>query len=328
MGTRPRIIEPRMTRHQPRAPRWGWARWLAVAALACAAAACDTETETPATTLAGLGEECADTVDCADGLKCIALTCLVADVPDVAGGADVAAGDDGGPGTDTTPDPDVAEPFDAGPALPSTNPDDIDDQTPAISGRVLYSVDQTPIASALVTGAPGLGNVLTNAAGQYLFVGSDAAPITAGSIYEIAASRAAFVGNAVYVTAKAGHNRDVDILLDPVVVDPPLGANPSTLTFDLSTFGASSTAIKQVVLFLNPAKPGVTSVDFTVSVPEHDAIWLSVKPATGKVGKTKFTLIVTVDRAGLQGGIQGSFAILAPGGDPLIIPVKVVSGTQ
>lgn len=283
--------------------------------------------EEPAPPLpAAAGEACATTEDCAAGLECVALTCMaVTPKPGDASTADAGPTADAAGPADTAapPDaPDTAEP-DAGPPARTSDPDDLDDATPAISGRVLYSADGTPIRDALVKGSPGLGEVLTNADGQYLFVGTEAAPITEGVLYQLRASRAEFEDGSVTITAGPGHNKDVDIVLDPVVPDLPLGANPSALTFELSSFGGSSTAIKQLVLFLNPAMPGLGSMGFTVSIPPHDAAWLSVKPETGKVGKTPFSLIVTVDRSGLGGGITGTFDVVPDDGDRLSIPVTV-----
>lgn len=310
----------------------GWRRagvWATLVALPLLA--CETQTSDgsgPVT--AGAGQVCAATGDCADGLQCVALVCMAVDAPAedatiVDAGGDAQTSDAAAAADDTADTADVA--VDTGPPAPTSDPDDVDDATSAISGRVLYSADMTPIRDALVTGAPGLGQVLTNADGQYLFLGSEATPIEAGALYHLVASRAEFEDGSATVTAQPGHNRDVDILLDPIVPDLPLGANPSSIAFDLATFGGSSTAIKQVVLFLNPAMPGVASMGFTVSIDPHDSIWLSVKPATGKVGKTPYTLIVTVDRSGLSGGTQGAFDVVPEKGDRLTIPVTVTSST-
>lgn len=298
----------------------------AVWATCLALAACDAAEDAPMSAQAGPGEACAETADCTAGLECIALQCLVPAPVDAGPAADV---------TDTSaadalaPDvaPDVADPFDAGPPTPSSNPDELDDQTLAISGRVLYSGDLSPIEGALVTGTPGLGAVLSNKSGQYVFLSSDHAPIEPGALYQITASRAAYEDNSVVATATGGHTRGVDILLDAYVPNIPFGANPSALDFDLGAFGGSDTAIKQVVLFLNPAFEGGGPVGFTIAVQDA-ATWLSVKPTSGQVGKTPFTLIVTVDRSELAGGAQGAFVVTPPAGDPLHIPVTVTATTR
>lgn len=287
------------------------------------AAGCDRATDAPVSTLAGPGEACAETTDCAAGLDCIALQCLVAVPVDAAAGVDATdATAPDAPSPDATLD--IADPFDAGPPTPSSNPDELDDQTLAISGRVLYSGDLSPIEGALVTGTPGLGAVLSNKSGQYVFLSSDHAPIEPGALYQITASRAAYEDNSVVATATDGHARDVDILLDAYVPNIPFGANPSALDFDLGAFGGSDTAVKQVVLFLTPTFEGGGPVGFTIAV-QPPASWLSVKPATGQVGKTPFTLVVTVDRTGLTGSAQGSFAVTPSTGDPLSIPVTVTA---
>lgn len=295
----------------------------AVWATCLALAACDTAEDAPMSAQAGLGEACAETADCTAGLECIALQCLVPAPVDAGPAADVT---DTSAGDALAPDvaPDVADPFDSGSPTPSSNPDELDDQTLAISGKVLYSADLSPIEGALVTGAPGLGAVLSNKSGQYVFLSSDHAPIEPGTLYQITASRAAYEDNSTVVTATDGHARNVDILLDAYVPNIPFGANPSAVDFDLGAFGGSDTAIKQVVLFLTPTFEGGGPIGFSIAVPPP-ASWLSVKPATGQVGKTPFTLVVTVDRSGLTGSAQGTFEVIPTTGDLLSIPVTVTA---
>lgn len=209
----------------------------------------------------------------------------------------------------------------------SPDPAEVPEDELAFSGLVYDERTLAPVAGALVSTNPPVGQLRTNGQGMYVFAEAEFPELRAGERYTVRAEAHGYLTNTTAVLLSEGHLRHVDIPLTPAAAVFRLAVSPEWVDLtDADFLGGRQTTGAQVRI--QAVGADAAEIPYTVNVPPAAAAWLSVAPLSGTVGEAPVFVSLTVDRAALPGpGYRvgrGEVGIVAAGGvTPVLVTVRL-----